>query len=314
MRSVFYNDFEPFAAAWLAELQAEGAIGAGDISTTSIKELTGHDIAGYQRAHFFAGIGGWDAALAIAGWPDDRPVWTGSCPCQPFSAAGKRAGTDDPRHLWPDFARLIGECRPPVIFGEQVASADGRAWLAGVRADLEALGYAVGAADLCSAGIGAPHIRQRLYWVAQRLDDAASARHQSARRGQPGKPKRGRGVFGVGCEDGGMASTDRGQCSGLADGEGRERNGAETGRQQGDSQLESRFNASGHGRFGGDPRRTWQLVACRDGRIRRTPAEPAIFPLADGVPNRVGTLRGAGNSIDPFLAAEFVTAFMETEQ
>ncbi len=98
--------------------------------------------------------------------PEDRLVWTGSCPCQPFSCAGKQKGTQDERHLWPEFRRLITECHPPIIFGEQVASKLGREWLAGVRADLEALGYAVGAADLCAAGATAPHLRQRLYWVA----------------------------------------------------------------------------------------------------------------------------------------------------
>lgn len=86
--------------------------------------------------------------------------------CQPFSNAGKQRGTDDHRHLWPVFHALVEQCRPPVIFGEQVPSKLGRAWLAAVRADLETLGYAVGAADLCAAGAGAPHIRQRLYWVA----------------------------------------------------------------------------------------------------------------------------------------------------
>ena len=122
------------------------------------------DLAGYRQCHFFAGIGVWSHALRLADWPDDRPVWTGSCPCQPFSAAGARKGSDDHRHLWPEFARLIGERRPSVVFGEQVASKDGRAWLHAVRSDLEGMGYAVGAADLCAAGVGAPHIRQRLHW------------------------------------------------------------------------------------------------------------------------------------------------------
>src|SRR5690606_2518033 len=99
-------------------------------------------------------------------WPDDWPVWTGSCPCQPYSQAGARGGGDDPRALWWAWRWLIDQCRPPVVFGEQVASADGREWLSGVRADLEAMGYEVGAADLCAAGLGAPHIRQRLWWVA----------------------------------------------------------------------------------------------------------------------------------------------------
>ena len=60
--------------------------------------------------------------LEWAGW--EGPVWTGSCPCQPFSSAGLRAGSDDPRHLWPAWFRLIRECRPDTVFGEQVPGAD----------------------------------------------------------------------------------------------------------------------------------------------------------------------------------------------
>jgi site-specific DNA-cytosine methylase len=88
--------------------------------------------------------------------------------CQPFSAAGRHKGTKDERHLWPEFYRLIKECNPPLVFGEQVASKDGRLWLGNVRKDLIGIGYEFGAADLCAAAVGAPHIRQRLYFAARR--------------------------------------------------------------------------------------------------------------------------------------------------
>ena len=170
----FYNDIE--TNDWLFELISSGHIMSGAVSRASISDLTASDLSGYTRIHLFAGIGGWDLALRMAEWPDDVPVWTGSCPCQPFSSAGKQQGTKDDRHLWPEMRRLIRECAPPIIFGEQVSSRAGREWLAGVRADLEALGYAVGAADLCAAGAGAPQIRQRLYWGAVRLGDGNSER------------------------------------------------------------------------------------------------------------------------------------------
>lgn len=158
---VLFSDHEPYVVEWLRNLYPDAEIMERDIA-----ELKASDVEGYDRVHFFAGIGGWEYALELAGWPADRPVWTGSCPCQPFSSAGKRKAEADERHLWPEFRRLIAECRPPTIFGEQVESKDGRRWLAGVRTDLEALGYRFGAADLCAASAGAPHIRQRLYWVA----------------------------------------------------------------------------------------------------------------------------------------------------
>jgi len=208
MSAVYYNEFDPFAADWLENLISEGLIAPGDVDRRSIKEVDGNDLIGYDQCHFFAGIGGWSLALRLAGWSDDRPVWTGSCPCQPFSAAGKRQGTDDPRHLWPEFNRLIGKCNPAVVFGEQVASKDGRLWLAGVRADLEALGYAVGAADLCAAGAGAPHIRQRLYWLAD-----ANGRDSGAEGLQCG------GKHGQQSQDGsssGLADAQRGGHEGRA--------------------------------------------------------------------------------------------------
>lgn len=162
----YYNENDPKAAAWLRELIKDGHIANGIVDERSIKDVQPSDLTEFTQCHFFAGIGGWSYALRLAGWPDSRPVWTGSCPCQPFSAAGQKGGTEDKRHLWPVFARLIRKRRPPVIFGEQVASKDGLAWLDIVSADLESADYAVGAADLCAAGVQAPHIRQRLYFAA----------------------------------------------------------------------------------------------------------------------------------------------------
>ena len=124
------------------------------------------DLAGYTQCHFFAGIGVWSYALRRAGWADSRPVWTGSCPCQPFSAAGKGNGFADERHLWPAWFHLIGQRSPVVVFGEQVSSKDADVWVDLVQTDMEALGYAFGAVPFPSAGVGAPHIRDRLYWLA----------------------------------------------------------------------------------------------------------------------------------------------------
>ena len=164
--AAYYNEIDPYAARWLRNLIKAGHIAVGDVDERSIVDVRADDLKGYDQCHFFAGIGGWSLGLRLAGWPDDRAVWSGSCPCQPLSSAGQRKGHADRRHLWPAFYRLIAQCSPAIIFGEQVASSDGREWLAGIRADLEILGHACGAADLCSASLGAPHNRPRLYWVA----------------------------------------------------------------------------------------------------------------------------------------------------
>ncbi|MBX5206712.1 DNA cytosine methyltransferase [Rhizobium sp. NZLR11] len=164
--TAYYNEIDPYAAQWLRNLIAAGHIAPGEVDERSIVDVHADDLKGYTQCHFFAGIGGWSYAARIAGWSDGRAMWTGSCPCQPLSSAGLRKGHADERHLWPAFYRLISECRPPVVLGEQAANKDGREWLSAVRADMESLGHAFGAADLCAAGVGRPHIRQRLFWLA----------------------------------------------------------------------------------------------------------------------------------------------------
>ena len=133
---VYYNDNAPFVARWLRNLIAAGLLPAGDVDDRSITEVKPDDLKGYDQCHFFAGIGGWPYALNLAGWPVDRPVWTGSCPCQPLSSAGQHEGHADERHLWPAFFGLIAERRPVCVFGEQVASKDGREWFSGNCSDL----------------------------------------------------------------------------------------------------------------------------------------------------------------------------------
>jgi len=164
--TAYYNEIDPYAAQWLRNLIDAGHIAPGIVDERSIEDVYPSDLKGFTQCHFFAGIGVWIHALRRAGWSDDRPVWTGSCPCQPFSSAGKGSGFADERHLWPAFHHLIKECQPAIVLGEQVASKDADPWIDLVHTDMEALGYAFGAIPFPSAGIGAPHIRDRLYWVA----------------------------------------------------------------------------------------------------------------------------------------------------
>jgi len=347
--ATFYNDTDAQCAAWLRELVKGGHIADGTVDERSIADLRPADLDGFRQVHLFAGIGGWSFALRLAGWPDDRPIWTGSCPCQPFSAAGKRLGTADKRHLWPEMRRLIAECRPATVFGEQVASRAGREWLAGVRADLEALGYAVGAADLCAAGLGAPHIRQRLYWCAGRLEHSAGERFpwgnapiESGSRNGVQAPASGHGTA-CGLADATMFRCARhpneGGCAGTTTDKGGLRESARSSADGGLGNAESggrgefwdaSLAGSGGYAIGADWSR-YDLIPCRDGKTRRV--ESGTFPLVaklpvgvvpSGDPGRAETqataearvmrLRGYGNAIIPPLAAAFIRAYLETER
>ena len=179
---VYYNENDPKAAAWLRELIKHGLIAQGEVDDRSIAEVQAADLAGFSQCHFFAGIGGWSYALRLADWPDNRRVWTGSCPCQPYSVAGKRLGNADDRNLWPTWFRLIQECRPPMLFGEQVTGAIKYGWLDGVGRDLEGCGYAIGAAVLSASAVNAPHRRDRLWFVANTERDEQSREEPCSRK------------------------------------------------------------------------------------------------------------------------------------
>jgi len=160
MTGAYYNENDPKAAAWLRELIAAGQIAAGEVDERSIEHVTPNDLSGFRQAHWFAGIGGWSLALRLAGWPDDRPVWTGSCPCQFGSTAAR--GRNNAPDLWPEFARLIAARSPGIVFGEQVPKAS---WCDRAARDMEAMGYEFAAVVLTALLVGADHARPRLYFV-----------------------------------------------------------------------------------------------------------------------------------------------------
>jgi len=334
--TAYYNEIDPYCAAWLRNLIDAKLIAPGEVDERSIEDVTPDDLAGtFTQSHFFAGIGIWSHALRAAGWDDSRPVWTGSCPCQPFSSAGKGAGFTDERHLWPAFYHLISVRRPDTIFGEQVAGKDGLAWLDLIQTDLEALDYACGAVPMAAAGFGAPEIRERLYWVAHSNESGFQGRPAGQRRaykrvaGQDGLAS-----FGLANPD----NTER-RTKGAS---GNKRHGQNAGRAQsagdveghsgvlrmehsdkpshyrqessgGEQQVCDEYRGCDQGCYSPCPTNgywgsvDWLLGT--DGYFR--PVEPGTFPLADGVANRMDKLRAYGNAIIAPQATAFIEAAME---
>jgi len=323
----YYNEIDPKCCAWLAALMEEGWITRGDIDNRSIEDVRPSDVEGYDRAHFFAGIAVWDYALNQAGW-GNRPVWTGSCPCQPFSAAGKGKGFTDERHLWPAFFHLIGECRPDAVFGEQVASKDGLAWLDLVQSDMEGAGYACGAVDTCAAGFSAPHIRQRLYWVADALSNKKYQKQQGSAEDERGGSANS--IGGRRLDDGLADAEEHGRPERKPFG-GRSMEGVSERRTDGcpiGSAIGELANSHDEGLQGRRERRDspgecvagpggmelqngstgpvnghWQDVDwlfCRDGKWR--PTESIAVEMVDGIANRLGYMRiGDRYSLNPLI-------------
>jgi DNA (cytosine-5)-methyltransferase 1 len=330
--TAYYNEIDPYAAQWLRNLIAAGHIAPGDVDERSIIDVQPDDLKGYVQCHFFAGIGGWSYAARLAGWPDERELWTGSCPCQPFSLAGEGKGQADERHLWPVFAALISARRPDVVMGEQVAAAVGKDWLDGVHSDLESIGYACGAAIVPACAVDAPHRRERLWFVAD-SDKSGQSEEREQRSWQFGgtggdqvardsdmdnavserlEGQRGYGDDGykpgwfdqvaigpVATTGGSVSDTERaGPLPAPLGGIHREAQG----------QWPRNVEPLGLGS-------AWDgaaLAVGADGKARRI--EPSIRLLAHGVPARVGKLRAYGNAIVPQVAAEVIGAYLDLER
>ena len=296
--TTYYNEFDPHAAAWLRQLIADGLITDGVVDDRSIIDVHPDDLKGFTRHHFFAGIGGWDLALQLANWPANRPVCTASLPCQPFSVAGNQQGKNDDRHLLPHFIELINKCNFPTIFGEQVPAAIRHGWLDDLYNEMEREEYAVGSIVLTAAGAGAPHIRQRLYWIASReyntndgvADTTGSGLEGCARQ----SVQRGGNGFTGTSNDDGMGDS---KCNGsLTDTFHRSIN-----------ESESKSGMQQYQRPSTDIWRNPEWLECRDGKLR--PIHKHINPLVrsikpgttkmdDGISDGVGCLSGNGAQID----------------
>ena len=288
--TAYYNDVNPYVCEWLTNLTNANQIAPGIVQCQDIKNIQKEELSQYKQVHFFAGIGGWSYALRMAGWPDSEQVWTGSCPCQPFSqqtfSHGGGSGTNDPRHLWPEFFRLIRECKPSVIFGEQVASKPGIAWLGDVFTDLGSEGYATGAAVLGAHSAGAPHGRQRLFWLG----------YSSSFRTIKTIPKETtQEIYSINRTNSDDSLPGMDTTSALDKGSERDKRGS----------IKNRIDRARYGYHWRE--REYIPSACGRQRI----LFPGAIPLVNGFPSRMEQIRAYGNAIVPQVAAEFIVAFLE---
>lgn len=336
--SAYYNEIDPYAAAWLKNLIAAGHIADGIVDDRSIVDVEAKDLEGFTQCHFFAGLGGWSHALRLAGWPDSRPVWTGSPPCQPFSTAGKQLGKNDDRHLAPHWLELVSQCRPANIFGEQVAAAIGHGWSDDLQDHLEAEGYAFGQIVLPACSVGSPHIRQRLWLVAERVADTMPAGRPERRpESGNGQTARGRSIGWLayhksercgearpGIDGPEARATGRGDVVRVGDTidsglEGHAWHGDdwnEPGRQHQEPNGPV-AETGGHGGLAdtkisgirpGPTNGFWRgadWLLCRDGKWR--PVESINVEMADGIPYRLGYVRTGENawSLNPLIEKGF---------
>lgn len=347
MITAYYNEIDSKAAAWLRQLIKNGNITPGEVDERSITEISPNDLVGFDRVHFFAGVGTWDYVLNQAGW-GDKPIWTASLPCQPFSAAGKGLGKDDERHLLPHFLNLVRECKPHTIAGEQVATAITHGWLDDLQTNMEAEGYAIGHCVLGAHSVGSPHRRQRLYWLA----DNRSERHQE----QPGirripreengyesrKNSAGGGGLGIADSAGSQPGIETTKAArhgnsiepassviGLGDTEHDGRIASEIKRSDGAAICDSQAGTDSTGESEGtSASESLSWIYCRDNKYR--PIKSSIQPLAHGLTKgmvyssdpgeqidanatqeaRVMRLKGYGNAIQAQTAMAFIKAYM----
>ncbi|EEX12439.1 site-specific DNA methylase [Citreicella sp. SE45] len=251
--------------------------------------------AALDRAPVWDDVGTFDGRA----WRGAVDIVTAGYPCQPFSVAGKRRGADDPRHLWPHVARIVGECEPPFVFLENVAH-HLRLGFPEVAGGLVGMGYRLAAGLFTAAEVGAPHKRERLFILAIReggdladparllgdtlewrqpdgddaaLADADGKRRLQAERGQP--PVGRSDAFGGDVDD--------------ADGAGSQGRGDEPREHAG----ERAAWPPGPGDADG-----WRQF------LRHAPdLEPAVRRGADGLAHRVDRLRLCGNGVVPLVAA-----------
>ena len=339
-----------------------------------------------QVLDLFSGIGGFSLGLKRAGmetigfceidpfcrkvlakhWPDvtvhtdirglngkdykgRADVICGGFPCQPFSQAGKRRGTEDDRHLWPEMLRVISEVRPTWVIGENVIGFV-KMELDSVLSDLEREGYQTRAFIIPACGIDAPHKRDRVWIIAHANGEGKSdgpvnegpRPRQLELMADPDSGfssvtqqavQAGRTTTNSGGEDvahssskrrGGRDSEGRGDAGriiyphkqeGGSLGSKAERRGESSGISEDVTNSEServqRLWSSGEQKPHTYGGQKLSLCGSERPRPAYWEAEPGMGRVVDGIPDRVDRIKGLGNAVVPMVVEVIGNAIME---
>ena len=238
--------------------------------------------------------------------PDPDPdVIVGGFPCQPFSSAGLQKAQSDSRHLFPEMFRLIKECRPSWVIGENVIGIV-KLGLDEVLTDLENEGYATRTFNIPACAVGAPHLRQRVWIIAHsdskgKPNGAIDAQAQGELVADPS-------ISGLQEHGYGQTKDAIERSKDVADPQSK-RHGRGSSKKCGNEQRIILPKEQEGGEMGreaegcGEPHRPDQWWE----------SEPPVGRLAHGVPNRVSQIRALGNSIIPQIAKEIGNAIKTAE-
>ena len=249
-------------------------------------------------------------------------IITGGYPCQPFSVAGRKKGEEDPRHLWPEYFRLVKELRPTWVIGENV-SGHIKLGLDTVLENLESEGYSARTFSISASSVGAKHQRERIWIVANarqhggRIEPTGNS--EGTGRGSLETTKRSADTDTI------SRSSERGKIMANSVEFGLEKHGhsetkesIERGKTMADTNVEGR-----QGRIHRGQNKEWESQQRYFGRNSAThgqqeqnwwDTEPELGRVAHGIPNRVDRLKGLGNSLVPQIPYFIAQSILQVEE
>ena len=278
-------------------------------------------------------------ATAYAGRID---ILTGGFPCQPFSAAGKRLGTEDDRHLFPEMLRIIQEIKPKYIVGENVRGLLN--WSGGlvfdeVCSDLEAEGYEVTPYLLPACGKNAPHRRDRIWFIAHsnecndrrtsRQNESEGSEERLQERNEVREPSKSGKVFGDApdTKNGRRGRGSSKECKERREGvlSGKQKRREVGGEVEGCSRKRNASDTLRSGRWKDNGQRESKLLN-ENGKVtnwENFPTQPPICGGDDGIPRKLDSItfpkwrkesiKAYGNAIVPAVVFEIFKAIQKME-